>query len=294
MAVDLSIVIVNYKVRELLRACLRSLPAATEGLETEVFVVDNASDDGSVEMIREAFPEVRLTASAENLGFTRGNNVAIRDCVGRYVLLLNPDTEPEPGSLARLVQFMEAHPRAGACGPKLLNTDGTLQHNGRRFPTLWRELLAVTGVLSLTAGHFERALTYGRDDFDVECEVDQVSGACILARRSVIEAVGMLDERFFMFYEEVEWCHRVRAAGWEVWYVPESRVTHHWMGSVSQNSHRMTAELLKSQVLYYQKTDGPLAAVAARGIMGLGLLKNDLLHLGAAVKRVLRRFRLVR
>jgi len=286
---DLSIVIVSYNVREMLRDCLRSLPAGTEGLETEVFVVDNASTDGSAEMVAAEFPQVRLTASRENLGFTRGNNVALRECTGRHVLLLNPDTEAEAGALAALVRFMDSHPQAGACGPKLLNSDGSLQHNGARFPTLMREFLGVTGLRRLAMARYERAYGYGREDFDLLCQVDQVSGACLMVRGSVMEQVGMLNERFFMFYEEIEWCHRIKAAGWEVWYVPEARVTHHWMGSVRQASRRMTEELFRSQVLYYEKTAGPLAVLGARGIMGLGVMKNNVVHLGVAVKGGLRR-----
>lgn len=291
--IDLSIVIVSYNVRDLLRACLSSLPQAAPGLETEVFVVDNASADGSAAMVREEFPSVGLTASEENLGFTRGNNLALRQSCGRHVLLLNPDTEPEPGSLARLIRFMDEHPQAGACGPKLLNSDGSLQHNGRRFPSLWREFLGVTGLRRLAMKRFERDLEYGREDFDALCEVDQVSGACILVRRETMDQVGMLDERFFMFYEEIEWCYRIKKAGWQVWYVPEARVVHHWMGSVRQMSRRMTAELFKSQLLYYQKTSGPATALGARLVMTTGILKNELLHLGVAVKGQLRRLGLL-
>jgi N-acetylglucosaminyl-diphospho-decaprenol L-rhamnosyltransferase len=291
---DLSIIIVSYNVRDMLRDCLRALPEATKGLTTEVFVVDNASQDDSVEMVRAGFPDVRLTVGEENLGFARANNVALRQSAGRYVLLLNPDTEAEPESLTRLVRFMEDHPRAGACGPKLLNTDGSLQPHGARFPTLLRDFVCVTGLRRLAMTRYEVALGYGREDFDVLCEVDALSGACLLVRREVIDQVGLLDERFFMFSEEVEWCHRIKKAGWEVWYVPEVRVTHHWMGSVRQASREMTAQLFKSQVLYYQITAGPHTALGARAIMVLGLLKNSFIHMGVAAKRGLRRLGLVR
>lgn len=293
-AIDLSIVIVSYNVREMLADCLASLPAATEGLRTETFVVDNASSDGSAEMVRSRFPEVILDARAENLGFTRGNNVALQRARGGYVLLLNPDTEAHAGSLTRLVRFMDDHPRAGACGPKLLNTEGTLQRNGARFPSLLREFVCATGLRRLAMRQYELALGYGREDFDQLCQVDQVSGACMLVRRSVMEQVGMLDERFFMFYEEIEWAHRIKSAGWEVWYVPDAVVTHHWMGSVRQDSRRMSAELFKSQVLYYRKTSGPLTVAGIRAVSGLNMLKNELLHAGVAVKRVLRRMKIVR
>lgn len=291
---DLSIVIVSYNVREMLRDCLRALPEATAGLSIEVFVVDNASSDGSAAMVRDEFPSVRLTASAENLGFTRGNNVALKHSGGRYVLLLNPDTEAEPESLTRLVRFMDAHPAAGACGPKLLNTDGSLQPNGKVFPTPWGEFVAVSGLRRLVPRRFERVHMYGRLDLETLCQVDQVSGACLLVRVAVMEQVGMLDERFFMFYEEVEWCHRIKAAGHQIWYVPEARVTHHWMGSVRQQSRKMTAELYRSQVRYYEKTAGPAVALAMRLVAGWAIGKNELLHLGVAAKARLRRLGLVR
>lgn len=291
---DLAIVIVSYNTEDLLRACLRSLPAATAGLTCKTYVVDNNSPDGSAAMVEREFPDVELTANTANVGFSRANNMALERAEARYVLLLNPDTEPEPDSLRRLVEFMDAHPKAGACGPKLLNSDGSLQRNGAKFPTLLREFLSVTGLRRLAMRRYEVALGYGREDFDRLCEVDQVSGACLLVRAEAMRQVGMLDERFFMFYEEVEWCHRIKSAGWQVWYVPEARVTHHWMGSVKQFSKQMTDQLFKSQLLYYQKTGGPLTVLGIRGVMALGMAKNALLHAGVAVKRALRRAGILR
>lgn len=289
MTADLAIVIVSFNTRDMLRDCLRALPAAVGPLSCMTYVVDNASGDGSVEMVRAEFPGVELIASDKNLGFARANNVALERADARYLLLLNPDTEAEPGSLERLVAFMDAHPRAGACGPLLLNSDGTLQPNGRRFPTLLREVLAVTGAWRLVPRWYERRLVYGRADLKAESEVDQVSGACILVRRDAMAQVGPLDDRFFMFYEEVEWCRRIRDTGWEIWLVPAARVVHHWMGSVRRASKEMTAELFKSQLLYHKKVDSPAMVLAIRGVVALGLLKNHLLHAGVAVKRLLRR-----
>lgn len=291
---DLSIVIVSYNTRDMLRDCLRALPAATEGLAVETFVVDNHSPDDSAGMVAAEFPDVRLLANTDNPGFARANNQAFALCTGRYVLALNPDTEAEPGALTALVRFMDAHPDAGVCGPKLLNSDGSLQHNGRRFPTPWREFLAVSGLRKFNRAAFDGVLEYGREDFDALCEVDQVSGACLLVRRSVMEQVGMFDPDFFMYYEEIEWCWRIRRAGWKVYYVPQSRVVHHWMGSARQQSRAMTARMFKSQVIYYRKTAGLPTQWAARGIMWLGLVKNELLYLGVAVKRQLRAAKLIR
>jgi GT2 family glycosyltransferase len=135
---------------------------------------------------------------------------------------------------------------------------------------------------------YELALGYGREDFDSLAEVDQVSGACLMVRRETLEKVGPLDDRFFMFFEEIEWCWRIKRGGYAVYYVPDAVVTHHWMGSVKQQSKRMTDQLFRSQVLYYQKTGGPLAVFGTRLVMALGLIKNQLLHAGVAVKRALR------
>jgi GT2 family glycosyltransferase len=291
---DLSIVIVSYNTRDMLRACLCALPAATERLRTETFVVDNASSDDSAAMVAAEFPEVRLVANNANVGFTHANNQALTLSTGRYVLLLNPDTEAEPGSLTTLVHFLDTHADAGACGPKLLNSDGSLQPNGRRFPTPWREFLIVSGLRNLNRAGFDRALEFGRDDFDTECEVDQVLGACLLVRRVVMEQVGMLDEDFFMFYEETEWCWRIRRAGWKIFYVPQARVVHHWMGSVRPVLRAMTARLFRSQRIYFRKTAGLPSRLFIDGIMLVGLAKNELLYLGVAVKRRLRAAKLIR
>jgi GT2 family glycosyltransferase len=288
---DLCIVIVSYNTRDMLRDCLRALSAATAGLRTSVWLIDNASTDGSPEMAAREFPETRVMANDRNVGFARANNQALEQADARYLLLLNPDTEARPGSLALAVAHMDADPRMGACGPMLLNTDGSLQRNGGRFPTPFRELLHVTGLWRLAPRRYELAMEHGREDFSAEAEVDQVSGACLLVRAEAAKQVGLLDDRFFMFYEDVEWCRRLRRAGWSVRYLPDVQVVHHWMGSVRQSSRRMTEQLLKSQLLYYRKTGGPVAAAAVLGVIALGLCKNGILHAGSAVKRGLRAVR---
>jgi N-acetylglucosaminyl-diphospho-decaprenol L-rhamnosyltransferase len=285
---DLSIVIVSYNTREMLRACLNSLTDGTRGLDVETFVVDNASPDGSAEMVRAEFAGVRLFANADNAGFTRANNQALRLSTGRHVVILNPDTEAEPGSLTVLVRYLDSHPEVGAVGPKLLNSDGSLQHNGRRFPTPWRDFLAITGLWKLRARAFERGMEFGREDFDREAEIDFVMGACLMVRREVMEQVGMLDEDFYMFYEEVEWCWRIRRAGWKVMYVPQSRIVHHHMGSVRQRVWAMSNRLLKSAVTYYGKTGTPMQRLGVLPVVAVGYAKNALIQFGVRVKRFLR------
>jgi len=277
----------------LLLSWLRELTMPAD-CDVEILVVDNNSPDDSAGMVAAAFPGVRLIANKDNPGFARANNQALRLSAGRHLLLLNPDTEAEPGSLATLVRYLDDHADVGAVGPKLLNTDGSLQHNGRIFPTPRAEFLFHSGLVNLNRAKFERDLIYGREDFDVVWQTDIVTGACMMVRRAVMEQVGMLDEDFFMYYEEIEWCWRIRRAGWKIVYVPQARVTHHWMGSARQQSRASTARLFKSQQIYYRKTGGWWDRMAMRGVTLMGLTKNELLHLGVAVKRRLRAARMIR
>jgi len=285
---DLSIVIVSYNTRDMLRDCLKSLAAATEGIMAETWVVDNNSPDKSAEVVAAEFPEVHLIANQENAGFTRANNQALKQSDSRHVVILNPDTECRPGSLATLVRYLDAHPDVGAVGPKLLNTDGTLQPNGTRFPQPLVDIVIISGLRRFCRSRIER-YCHMRDDFDVEWDVDSVSGACMMVRGSVMAQVGMLDEEFFMFFEEVEWCWRISRAGYRVVYVPQSEIVHHWMGSVRQQSQAMTARLFKSSDIYYRKTGTALTRFGNRLVMAFGLAKNDFTHLGVRVKARLRR-----
>lgn len=290
---DLSIVIVSYNTKEMLRACLNSLEAGTEGLTVETFVVDNNSPDGSAEMVRTEFPQVRLIANTGNTGFTRANNQALRLTVGRNVVILNPDTEADPGALTVLVRYLDEHPDVGAVGPMLLNTDGSLQPNGVFFPTIRTEFLGHTGLWK-RKGISERMWHYHREDFDSVCEVDVVTGACMMVRHTVMDRAGMLDEDFFMFYEETEWCWRIKVKlHYKILYIPQSRIVHHWMGSVRQQNWVMTRRLFRSMVTYHGKTGGPGGYLGALCIAAIGILKNEIIHTGVAVKRQLRAARVI-
>lgn len=290
---DLSIVIVSYNTCGMLRDCLNALPAATEGLVTETFVVDNNSPDDSAAMVASEFPHVHLTASQENYGFTRGNNIALQQVIGRNVVLLNPDTEAAPGSLTLLARYLDSHPEVGAVGPRLLNTDGSLQPNGTFLPTLWHDLLEHTALWKLQPNMSEPLWRYGREDFEQQCDVDCVMGACLMTRKAVLDQVGLLDEAFFMFYEEIELCRRIRRAGFTIVYLPHAHVIHHWMGSVRQQKKAMTHRLFLSMAIYYRKTMG-WRGVAVYPIVWWGLFKNEVLYLGVAVKRRLRAAGLIR
>lgn len=232
--VDLSTVIVSYNTRQLLRACLNSLPDAAGGLEHEVFVVDNTSSDGSPEMVEEEFPWVHLVRSECNLGFAGGNNEGLRRASGRCLLLLNPDTVTAPKALAELVAFMDSHPQAGYCGPKLVNPDGSHQPSARRFPTPISPAFSMLGLAVRRPKSRHAIDLHLQLGSEKAFAADWLSGACLMVRREVIEQVGLLDDGFFLYFEETDWCRRMAAAGWQGWYVPSAQVMHFGGQSVSQ------------------------------------------------------------
>ena len=280
---DLSIVIVNWNVRDLLKRCLHSiissfqLPASnfqlpisnfqspTSNFQIEVIVVDNASSDDSVAMIEEEFPQVQLIANSENLGFTVGNNQGIAASRGRYILLLNPDTEIVGDALATMVEYMDNHPQVGALGPQLLNPDGSIQSSRRHFPTMATAFLEST-ILQQWFPHNRVIRHYyiaDRPDDEVQ-EVDWVTGACLLARREAIEEVGPLDEGFFMYSEELDWCRRIKAQGWKVVYLPTARVIHHGGQSSEQVKSFQHVQFQRSKIRYFRKHHGPWQAEILR------------------------------
>lgn len=223
MTPRLAIIIVSFNCREPLRACLRSLQA--DAGPARVLVVDNASSDGSAAMVRSEFPAVTLIENIQNRGFAAACNQAIRATNEPFVLLLNPDAANPP--LHQLLAFMEANPDAGACGPRILNPDGSTQISCRRFPTLWRMMLAELGL--------RRCYYITKPGQDV----DQLMGACLLLRRAALDQIGLLDERFFLYFEEVDLCLRLRRAGWRVCFVSGATVVH--AGGLSSRSVRAEA-----------------------------------------------------
>lgn len=261
---DVSVVIVSWNTRALTLACLASLPAAARAHRLEVWVVDNASTDGSVDAIRRAHPDVQVVANTENVGFAAANNQGVARGSGRYVMLLNSDTVAPPGAIDALVGFADAHPGAGVVGPRLVNPDGTYQSGPTPFPSLWNETLAVTGLgrRLLTPAYpsapAHRAL--------VARQADYVGGACMLARRDAIAQVGGLDEGYFMYSEEPDWCWRMRRAGWDVWYTPDAEIIHHGGQSTSQQRHAMTIALYRSKVRFLRRYRGAATARAAAAV----------------------------
>jgi hypothetical protein len=265
---NISIIILSWNVRDLLRACLTSLVRSDDSAQRrhaiEVIVVDAASSDGSAEMVRAEFPHVKLIASDENLGYTRGNNVGLRAATGRYFLILNPDTEVVGDALAQMVAHMDAHPKAGVLGPQLRYANGTIQSTCRRFPTLATGFLESTWLQPL-APRSMLDRYYARDLLeDAISEVDWVVGAAMLVRREAYEQVGGLDEGFFMYSEELDWCRRMKATGWQVVYFPPARIIHHEAKSSAQVPAATHIRFNTSKVRYYRKYQGPLAAEALR------------------------------
>jgi len=298
---DLSIVIVSWNVCDLLQRCLRSIytreagsageaaggaegstaarSRTPAGLALQVIVVDNASSDGSAKMVQEQFPNVRLVVNRSNRGFPAANNQGIAVADGRYVLLLNPDTEIKAHALTRLVDFGDQHPDVGIIGPQLLNPDGSVQSSRRRYPTLATAFLestwlqpAITDLQShrvaagLTAPlhHVLQRYYVSDQPDDVIQDVDWITGAAMFARGEVIDEVGLMDEGFFMYSEELDWCRRFREAGWRVVYLPTAQVVHHVGKSSEQVVAARHIHFQTSKVRYFRKYHGALAAEILR------------------------------
>ena len=235
--IDASVVVVSYNTRDLLRNCLASIDVGATGVQVETIVVDNASPDGSADMVAREFPSVRLIRNEHNDGFAAANNIGLDGVVGRYAVLLNPDTVVEAQALTRLIEFMDAHPSAGYCGPRLLNGDGSHQPSARRFPTVLSTAYTMSGV-AVSRPHSRHALNlhavYGdREDF----HADWMTGACLVVRAEAIRDVGLLDDGFFLYFEETDWCRRMFNRGWEGWYVGSAVVVHLGGQSVSHETN---------------------------------------------------------
>lgn len=261
MHTDLSVVIVNWNVKDLLRSCLQSLLTAqqtTPHLIIEIIVVDSASTDGSPEMVRDHFPQVHLIASEQNLGYARGNNTGAAAAQGRYLLLLNPDTIVPPEALAQMLDYMERQPTVGALGPQLLWPDGSVQSSRRRFPDpgslFWESTLLEQWF---PHNHHSRTYHLAGQPADQPQKVDWVVGAAIMIRRETWLQVGPIDQDFFMYFEETDWCRRSAAAGWETHYLPTAQITHYEGKSSEQVLAARTLRFQRSKLHYTRKYFGP-------------------------------------
>ncbi|NMC13322.1 MAG: glycosyltransferase family 2 protein [Chloroflexi bacterium] len=252
----LSICIVTYKTKNLLRNCLLSIRQNPPSGDFEFIVADNNSADGTIEMLQAEFPEVKVIINSQNLGFTIPMNQALKEAKGKYLLQLNPDTLIHPQALTRLIDFMENHPEIGICSPKVLNDDGTMQKPCRRGES---RPLAVIGYFTGLGKVFPRnkplneyLMSYM--DEDETHAVAGVAGSCMLLRKEVIDQIGYLDERFFAYQEDADFCFRARKAGWQVYYYPQAQITHFGgLGGSRVHPYRSIYEWHKSYFLYYRK-----------------------------------------
>lgn len=285
--IDVTVVIVSYNTRDILATCLDSVLASTGIGTIETIVIDNASRDGSADMVAKRFPQVVLERSAINLGFAAANNVAFERARGRYVVLLNPDALLAPDTLATAVAQMDASPETGLGGGQLIGDDGSLQPSARQFPSLLNEVLVLSGL----AARFPHSRIFGRFDRTWAdpgraAEVDWVPGAFTIVRREALDRVGGFDERFFLYYEEVDLCRRFRSNGWQVRYWPDI-VVRHTGGESSKtvsdveftsSGSQLILWRMRSGLLYYRKHHG---ALTARLVAGLEVAWHTLRHLKA-------------
>jgi len=251
---DLSIIIVNWNTKDLLLQCLESVYQTIKRVEMEVFVVDNGSMDGSIAAAKGRFPEVKFIQNEINLGFARANNQALSLAKGRYLLLLNPDTQVKKGAMERLISFMDAHPEAGGAGAQLLNSDGSRQNSIANFPSLATELLNK----SLLRWFFPSVFPGKERNYPEPIEVDSVIGACMVVKRDAIEPVGLLDEGYFLFLEETDWCYRMRRTGWKIYHVPQAEIYHFQGKGVEMEKKKARVEYYRSLYRFFKKNRGRL------------------------------------
>lgn len=264
---DLSIIIVSWNVAPLLLTCLSSIRAHAADLNHEIIVVDSASTDDTVAQVRTAYSDVTLLPQTDNVGFSRGNNIGLAAARGRYLLLLNPDTEIIGAALQQMVAYLDAHPTVGIVGPHTRNSDGTHQSTRRRFPSLAVALFESTWVQPLAPRRLLDHYVVADADDDAVVSVDWVQGSALLARREVYEQIGGLDEGFIMYSEEMDWCRRAKEAGWGVVYLGTARIVHHGGKSSEQVVARRHIHFQTSKIRYFRKYHGAVAAGVLRGFL---------------------------
>lgn len=265
---DISVVIVGWNAKHYLDQCLGSLAAAPPRRSMEVLVVDNASSDGTAELIETKFAWVKLISSPENLGFSRGNNLAIRQCQGRYIALVNPDVIVLPNCLDALAEFLDQHPKVGNVGPRVLNPDMTLQISCRHFPTIWNNFCSAAGLS--TAFKNSRIFTGERmcySPHDQTMPVDILVGCFSMIRREAFDAVGLLDENLFMYGDDLDWCRRCWDAGWEVVFYPGAQAIHYGGKTTASYPVRFAVAQQRSVLQYWSKHHGFWGLLGIRSVI---------------------------
>jgi hypothetical protein len=249
---DLSIITVSWNVKEILRENLKSIFQSSQNISYEVFVVDNNSEDGSVEMVRDEFPQVKLIANSENYGFAKANNQAIKKSQGRYVLLYNPDMKCFPDSFEKMIKWMDEHKDVGVGGCRLVKEDGSDFQHVRRYPRLFDQLAVILKLPHIFPNILNK---YLRADFDYnkESEVDSIRGSFFMIRREVVDKIGGLDERYFIWFEEVDYCRQVKNAGYKIMYTPQAKCIDLKGKSFDQVPRGKAQEYFKDSMLKYFK-----------------------------------------
>jgi len=259
---DLSIIIVSWKVKNLLRLCLQSLQNNSAGLKLEIIVIDNASADGTVEMLAAEFPAARLIINQDNRGFAAACNQGLNLANGKYILLLNPDCEVTANALAEMITYLANHPDTAIVGPQLLNADGSSQLSVRSFPTLGSQILTLLKLQNVWPG-LPPLKKYLLPDFNYQAEqaVEQVMGAAMMFRRSAVDEIGLLDEKFFIWFEEVDYCLRAKQKGYRVLYLPKAKIIHHGGASFRQVMSLPKQIIFNRSLLHYFRQHGNFFSV---------------------------------
>ena len=251
---DLSIIIVNWNTKEFLLPCVKSVLEIGQGISSELIVVDNGSWDGSGDEVKKTFPFIHLVENEKNLGFAKAVDQGLQKASGKYVLLLNPDTRVKHGAIVQLLSFMDSHLETGVAGAQLLNSDGTKQNSIANFPSLATELLNKRVLRWL----FPKRFPGKERNYSEPIEVDSVIGACMMVRRDALDQVGLLDEDYFLFLEETDWCYRIKRAGWKIYHVPQAEVYHFQGKSAEAERKRAKVEYYRSRYHFFKKNKGNL------------------------------------
>ncbi len=277
----LSIIIVSWNVREDLLKCIRSIKKNRPSFSFEIIIIDNASTDGTIGMIQKHFSEIKLIINHDNRGFAAANNQGLKISQGEYILFLNPDTILHPKSLDILVEFMDTNEDVGACGPKLLNADGSTQNSVRCFPSFRGALHRHTAFkfLGIFKGQYKKWVMHDFNN-DKQIDIDQVMGAALMIKKSIIEKVGIMDERFFMYYEEVDLCYRIKQAGWRIIFKPEAVITHLGGGSSGQIPVSKRIMAMTSLIKFFKKHRGTFVTRIFCCVFIPAIILRDLINIG--------------
>ncbi len=249
---DLAIIIVNWRVRPLVEKCLNSILANSEGLDLQILLVDNDSCDGTPEMVAVEYPQVTMISLAHNIGFAKANNLALKQARARYYLLLNPDTEITPGFFSKAIEYMDKHPEVGIVGPKIINPDGSNQLSVSRFPDLTSQIMVLLKLKNILVNNKFLAHYLFKDfDYNREQTVEQIMGAAMLLRPEIFQKIGNFDEKFFVWFEEVDLCRRAKKNKIDIRFVPSLSVIHYGGESFSQRNMLRRQWIFNKSLFYY-------------------------------------------